>query len=90
MRDPVWQLHLCFLIQVGPGYFSLSSSHLTSHITQLLLVVSPPPLSPLALQAQREVATVLLDTIAPQSLAVLKAWPEEDTLKYSLERWVGC
>ncbi len=32
--------------------------------------------------------TVLLDTIAPQSLAVLKAWPEEDTLKYSLERWV--
>lgn len=72
---------------------SLSSPHISCHITQLLLAVgsspSPSPSSALSTGTlQGELGVVLLDAVAPQSLGELKQWPEEETLKYSLERCV--
>ena len=66
---------------------SLSTPHLCSHVTQLLLAVGPSPSTPSANSFQRELGVVLLDAVAPQSLGELKQWPEEETLKYSLERY---
>lgn len=66
---------------------SLSCVHLTSHLIRLLLAVGSPSHS-VSSSAQRrgELATVLLDTVAPQTMEEMKQWPDDDTLKYSLER----
>ena len=75
------------LFQVSPH----CSSHLTSHLTQLLLAIgSSPGHSPLATSVNgRELGAVLLDAVGPQCVTELKQWPEEETLKYSLERSGG-
>ena len=72
---------------------SLTSSHVCSHLTRLLLAVGHTPSSSSYIGgvaggvSQRELGVILLDAVAPQSTGELKQWPEDETLKYSLERY---
>jgi len=69
---------------VEPQLDSQSSISLSGHLTQLLVAVGAS--SPSPHMVQLELAHVIQDQVAPQFLAQLKQWPDEDMLKYSQER----
>ena len=72
------------LFQASPQLDSQSSISLSAHLTRLLLAIGSSSSSPY--QAQKELAMVVLDCVAPQFLAELRQWPDEEALKYSQER----
>lgn len=71
----------------------------TSHLLQLLLVLVSPdpsrtsskvsstatPLSTSPMTGVKGLAHIFMDAVAPQSGVGLTQWPEEDSLKYTLE-----
>ena len=59
-------------------------THCVNHLTQLLKAVGRNSCCSCEMISQ-ELASVVLDHIAPHAQVEMKKWPDEESLKYNLE-----